>query len=131
MDFISIILQGGLIWVYWDFVTDRAVQELETTPGDALHIVWVRGRATGKGIDFQNICIRNGIDFHNFGIRNGTNFRDLEKNIRSGMSGMLFRKIGIKSDLLSRSIGLRNEYVFEASTARPRSKCGQVHPQCL
>ena len=40
------------------------------SPGDALHIFWVRGRAIGKGIDFPDIGIKNGINFHNFGIRN-------------------------------------------------------------
>ena len=29
-------------------------------------MAWLRGRAIGKGIDFQNIGISNGIDFHNF-----------------------------------------------------------------
>ena len=34
--------------------------------GGALHIFWVRGRAIGKGIYFQDIGIKNGINFHNF-----------------------------------------------------------------
>ena len=31
-------------------------------PRSALQIVWVRGRAIGKGIDFPDIGMRNGID---------------------------------------------------------------------
>ena len=45
------------------------------TPGGALHIFRVRGRAIGNVIDFPDIGIKNGINFHNFGIRNGTYFQ--------------------------------------------------------
>ena len=44
--------------------------------GGVLHIIWVRGRAIGKGIVFHDFGIRNGIDFHDFGIRNGIDFRN-------------------------------------------------------
>ena len=47
-------------------------------PGDALHILRVRGRAIWKGIYFPDIGIKNGINVHNFGIRNGTDFQDLQ-----------------------------------------------------
>ena len=42
--------------------------------GGVLYIVWVRGRAIGKGIDFHEFGIRNCTDFHDFGIRNGIDF---------------------------------------------------------
>ena len=44
--------------------------------GGVLYIIWVRGRAIGKGIVFHDFGIRNGIDFHDFGIRNGIDFRN-------------------------------------------------------
>ena len=50
------------------------LQNSEDPGGGALYIFWVRGRAIGKGIDFQHIGISNGMDFYNFGIRNGTSF---------------------------------------------------------
>ena len=37
--------------------------------GGVRYIFWVRGRAIGKGIDFNDFGIRNGINFRNFGIR--------------------------------------------------------------
>ena len=52
--------------------------------GGALHIFWVRGRAIGKGIYFQDIGIMNGINFHNFGIRNGTDLQDLAMKYKAG-----------------------------------------------
>ena len=39
---------------------------------------------------------------------------------------MHLRKIGKKSGIHLGRIGIRNEYVFEASMARPRPKSGQV-----
>ena len=83
------------------------------SPGGALNIFLVRGRAIGKGIYFPDI---NGINFHNFGIRNGTYFQD-------------FYMKYIRSDILFQKIGIRNGYVFEATVARPRPKSGQVHPR--
>ena len=44
--------------------------------GDALQILWVRGRAIGKGIYFPDIGIKNDINFCNFGIRNSADFLD-------------------------------------------------------
>ena len=44
--------------------------------GGVLYIIWVRGRAIGKGIVFHDFGIRNGIDFHDFGIRNGIDVRN-------------------------------------------------------
>ena len=67
-------------------------------PGGALHIFRVRGRATGKGIYFPDIGIKNGINFHNFGTRNGTYFRDFYMKYKR--SDILFRKIGIRSGIL-------------------------------
>ena len=55
------------------FIPLNKAQDL---PGGALHIFWVRRRAIGKGIYFQDIGIKNGINFHNFGIRNGTDLQD-------------------------------------------------------
>ena len=46
------------------------------SPGGVLYIIWVRGRAIGKGIVFHDFGIRNGINFHDFGIRNGIDFRN-------------------------------------------------------
>ena len=43
-------------------------------------------------------------------------------------SGMYFWKIGIKSGIHLGKIGIRNGYVFETSMARPRPKSGQVPP---
>ena len=34
-------------------------------------IVWIRRRAIGKGIDFNDFGIRNGVDIYDFGISNG------------------------------------------------------------
>ena len=76
------------------------------TPGGALHIFWVRGRAIGKGIDFPHIGISNGIDFYNFDIRNGTNFQD--SSVRFKVLVYLIRKIGIKSSIPFPKIGIRN-----------------------
>ena len=45
--------------------------------GGVLYIIWVWGRAIGKGIVFHDCGIRNGIDFHDFGIRNGIDFRNV------------------------------------------------------
>ena len=52
--------------------------------GGALHIFWVRGRAIGKGIYFQDIGIKNSINFHNFGIRNGTDLQDFALKYKVG-----------------------------------------------
>ena len=54
----------------------KQVKTVSITPGGALHIFWVRGRAIGKVIYFRGIGIKNGINFHNFGIRNGTDLQD-------------------------------------------------------
>ena len=70
------------------------------TPGGALHIFRVRGRAIGKGIYFPDIGKKNGINFHNFGIRNGTYFQD-------------FYMKYIRSDILSRKIGIRSGILFQ------------------
>ena len=96
------------------------------SPGGALHVFWVRGRAIGKGIDFPHICIRNGIGFYNFGMRKGTNFQD--SSVRFKVLVYFIRKIGIRSGIPFPKIGIRNGYVFEASMARPQPKSGQVHP---
>ena len=58
-------------------------------PGGALYIFWVRGRAIGKGIYFQDIGIKNGINFHNFGIRNGTDLQDFAMKYKVGYTGCL------------------------------------------
>ena len=42
--------------------------------GEVLYILWVRGRAIGKGIDFHDFGIKNGVDCHDFGIRNDYQF---------------------------------------------------------
>ena len=68
-----------MIFVCDFFVTSRKVDERKSVicpseghftpenpehiPGGALHILWVRGRAIGKGIDFPDIGIKNGINF--------------------------------------------------------------------
>ena len=91
----------------------------------ALHIFWLRGRAIGKGIYFQDIGIKNGINFQNFGTRNGTDLQDFAMKYKVGYT---FSKIGISSGLLFQKIGIRNGYVFETSMAGPRPTSGQVHP---
>ena len=92
--------------------------------GGALRIFWVRGRATGKGIDFPHIGISNDIDFYNFRIWNGTNFQD--SSVRFKVLVYFIREFGIRSGIPLTKIGIRNGYVFEASMARPRPKSGQV-----
>ena len=57
-------------------VADLRGQMGATAPGGVLYIIWVRGRAIGKGIVFHDFGIRNGIDFHDFGIRSGIDFRN-------------------------------------------------------
>ena len=92
-------------------------EHTETLEG-ALHMVWVRGLATGKGIYFLGIGTKNGINFHIFGITNGSDCQDFGMNYKVGYA---FRKVGFQK------IGTRNGYVFEASMAGPRPKSGRMH----
>ena len=80
------------------------------TPGGALHIFWVRGRAFGKCIDFPHIGISNGIDFYNFGINNGTDFQDSSV----GLTVLVYfiQNIGIRLGILFQETGIGNGYVF-------------------
>ena len=102
--------------------------------GGVLYTFWVRGRAIGKGIDFDDFGIRNGIDFHDFGIRNGINFCNFHNwhSVEYAFSenwykvGYIFLKNWYKVVYTLGKIGIRNGKVFETSMARPRAKSGQV-----
>ena len=54
------------------------------TTYDLGSLLWVRGRAIGKGIDFPDIGIKNGINFYNFGMRNGTDFQGFGMKYKEG-----------------------------------------------
>ena len=63
------------------------------SPGGALLIFRVRGRAIGEGIYFPDNGIKNGINVHNFGIRNGTDFHNFSMICKIGY---IFSKIWYK-----------------------------------
>ena len=64
-------------------------------------MIWVRGRAIGKGIFFPDIGIKNGINFHTFGLRNGTDFQNFCMKYKVGYT---FLKIGIRSGILFKNL---------------------------